>query len=60
VLRLRDLVFDFAPHEAEERIEAWMAGAVSDPAVGWTAAELGSTSSSETSVAQPSAMRPGG
>jgi hypothetical protein len=39
-LRLRDLVFDFAPHEAEERIEAWMAGAVSDPAVGWTAAEL--------------------
>jgi ubiquinone/menaquinone biosynthesis C-methylase UbiE len=40
VLRLRDLVFDFAPHEADERIEAWMAGAVSDPAVGWTAAEL--------------------
>ncbi len=40
VLRLRDLVFDFAPHEAEERIEAWMAGAVTDPSVGWTADEL--------------------
>jgi ubiquinone/menaquinone biosynthesis C-methylase UbiE len=40
VLRLRDLVFDFAPHEAEERIEAWTAGAVSDPSVGWTADEL--------------------
>jgi ubiquinone/menaquinone biosynthesis C-methylase UbiE len=39
-LRLRDLVFDFAPHEAEERIETWLSGAVSDPAVGWTAAEL--------------------
>jgi ubiquinone/menaquinone biosynthesis C-methylase UbiE len=39
-LRLRDLVFDFAPHEAEERIEAWLSGAVSDPAVGWTADEL--------------------
>jgi Methyltransferase domain len=40
VLRLRDLVFDFAPREAEERIEAWMSGAVSDPAAGWTAQEL--------------------
>ena len=40
VLRLRDLVFDFAPHEAEERIEAWMSGAVNDPAAGWTADEL--------------------
>jgi ubiquinone/menaquinone biosynthesis C-methylase UbiE len=40
VLRLRDLVFDFAPHEAEERIEAWMSGAVGDPAGGWTADEL--------------------
>jgi ubiquinone/menaquinone biosynthesis C-methylase UbiE len=40
ILRLRDLVFDFLPAEAEERIESWMSGAVSDPAVGWTAAEL--------------------
>ena len=40
ILRLRDLVFDFDPDDAGERIEAWLAGAVSDPAVGWTAAEL--------------------
>lgn len=40
ILRLRDLVFDFAPGEATEQIEAWTAGAVSDSAVGWTAAEL--------------------
>lgn len=40
VLRLRDLVFDFLPAEAEARIESWMAGAVSDAAAGWTAAEL--------------------
>ena len=40
ILRLRDLVFDFAPHDAEEHIEAWMAGAVTDPSVGWTAEEL--------------------
>jgi ubiquinone/menaquinone biosynthesis C-methylase UbiE len=39
-LRLRDLIFDFSPHEAEERIEAWLSGAVSDPAAGWTADEL--------------------
>jgi ubiquinone/menaquinone biosynthesis C-methylase UbiE len=40
ILRLRDLVFDFSPGEAEERIEAWMAGAVSDPSTGFTADEL--------------------
>jgi SAM-dependent methyltransferase len=40
ILRLHDLVFDFDPDDAGERIEAWLAGAVSDPAVGWTAAEL--------------------
>ena len=40
ILRLRDLVFDFAPAEAGERIEAWTSGAVHDAAVGWTAPEL--------------------
>ena len=40
ILRLRDLVFDFAPADAEERIETWISGAVTDSAVGWTAAEL--------------------
>jgi len=40
ILRLRDLVFDFDPAGADEHIEAWLAGAVADPSVGWTAAEL--------------------
>ncbi len=40
VLRVRDLVFDFEAAEAGERIAAWFAGAVGDPAVGWTADEL--------------------
>jgi SAM-dependent methyltransferase len=40
ILRFHDLVFDFAPGEAATRIEAWISGAVDDPAVGWTGAEL--------------------
>lgn len=40
VLRLRDLVYDFDPAEADERIETWMADAVAEPSVGWTADEL--------------------
>jgi hypothetical protein len=40
LLRLRDLVFDFDPGEADERIPAWTAGGVTDPAVGWTPDEL--------------------
>jgi ubiquinone/menaquinone biosynthesis C-methylase UbiE len=36
VLRLRDLVYDFAPAEADEVLEGWLAGAVTDPAVGYT------------------------
>jgi ubiquinone/menaquinone biosynthesis C-methylase UbiE len=40
ILRLRDLVFDFDPAEADEHIEAWMSGAVTDSATGWTAEEL--------------------
>jgi hypothetical protein len=50
VLRLRDLVFDFAPGEAEERIEAWMSGAVGDPAAGWTTEELAGHVRSEFST----------
>lgn len=41
VLRLQDLVFDFEPAEADEKVAAWMAGAVDDPSAGWTAEELG-------------------
>ena len=40
VLRLRDLVFDFAPDEADERVESWIAGAVDDPVLGYTHEEL--------------------
>ncbi len=40
VLRLRDLVYDFTPDEADARIPAWLAGAVTDPAVGFTADDL--------------------
>jgi SAM-dependent methyltransferase len=37
---LRDLVYSFEPAEAEERLEAWFAGAAPSPARGWTRAEL--------------------
>jgi FkbM family methyltransferase len=40
VLRLHDLVFDVEPADIEPWLEAWLAGAVDDPARGWTAAEL--------------------
>jgi len=40
VLRVLDLVFDFDPAEAGGRIASWLAGAVEDPARGFTAAEL--------------------
>jgi SAM-dependent methyltransferase len=50
LLRLRDLVWDFDPGEAAERIPAWLAGAVDDPAAGWTAAELAEHVRSECST----------
>ncbi len=40
LLRLRDLVFDFEPADAVRAIEEWMAGAVEDSTVGFTATEL--------------------
>lgn len=39
IARLRDLVFDFEPADAPERMAAWMAGAVEDPVTGYTADE---------------------
>jgi SAM-dependent methyltransferase len=39
VLRLRDLVYDFAPAEAEEIFAGWFATAATDPAAGYTAAD---------------------
>ena len=40
ILRLHDLVYSFDPDDAEHVLEAWFAGAVTDPADGWTRAEL--------------------
>jgi len=40
IMRVRDLIFDFDPEVADDRIESWMSGAVSDPSVGFTANEL--------------------
>jgi SAM-dependent methyltransferase len=40
VFLLRDLVYDFAPADAEQRLEEWYAGAVATPDAGWTRAEL--------------------
>jgi ubiquinone/menaquinone biosynthesis C-methylase UbiE len=39
-LILRDLVYAFDPGDAEERVEAWLAGAAPTAAEGWTRAEL--------------------
>ena len=36
VLRLRDLVFDFQPGEAEVVLDGWLDDAVADPARGYT------------------------
>jgi SAM-dependent methyltransferase len=40
VLRLRDIVYSFAPDDAGATIAAWLADAPADPAAGWTAAQL--------------------
>jgi SAM-dependent methyltransferase len=39
VLRLRDLVYDFAPAEAAEVFAGWFDAAATDPAAGYTAAD---------------------
>lgn len=40
ILRLRDLVYSFAPAETEQRIKAWLANAASHSSRGWTRPEL--------------------
>jgi ubiquinone/menaquinone biosynthesis C-methylase UbiE len=39
VLWLRDLIYDFSPHEAAEIFQGWFEHAASDPAAGYTAAD---------------------
>ena len=40
VLRLRDLIFDFQPGEAEAVLDGWLDDAVADPARGYTRADF--------------------
>jgi SAM-dependent methyltransferase len=40
VLVLQDLVFSFAPREARSSIQVWLDSAPTDPARGWTSAQL--------------------
>jgi ubiquinone/menaquinone biosynthesis C-methylase UbiE len=37
ILRVHDLIYDFAPAEADEVFGGWLAGAATDPAQGYTA-----------------------
>lgn len=39
VLRVRDLIYDFPPERAGEVFDRWFAGASTDPAAGYTAAD---------------------
>jgi ubiquinone/menaquinone biosynthesis C-methylase UbiE len=50
ILRLRDLIYDFDPDEATQNLDAWLSGAVSDPAVGYTADELATHARNEFST----------
>jgi ubiquinone/menaquinone biosynthesis C-methylase UbiE len=40
IFYLRDLIFSFEPHEAEDVIEAWFSNAALQPKDGWTRGEL--------------------
>lgn len=40
VLRLRDLIYDFSPEDAEAALERWFDGAAKDPACGYTREDL--------------------
>jgi hypothetical protein len=40
VLRLRDLIYDFQPAEAEGVVARWLDGVVTDPTVGYTREDL--------------------
>jgi SAM-dependent methyltransferase len=50
VLRLRDLIYDFGPADAPAVFDGWFAGAASDPATGYTAADYAEHIRSEHST----------
>jgi SAM-dependent methyltransferase len=63
VLRLRDLVYDTTPGRFGEHLEDWFAGAVEDPASGYTAEDLAvhvrTEHSTFTWLLEPMLMRAG-
>ena len=50
VLRLLDLAYSFAPHEADAVVEKWLAAASEQPESGWTREELATHVRSEHST----------
>jgi ubiquinone/menaquinone biosynthesis C-methylase UbiE len=50
LLRVRDLIYDFAPSEADRAITRWLAAATDDPAAGYTGADLAEHIRSEHST----------
>ena len=50
VLRLRDLVFDFAPAQAEAVVDGWLDSAAKDPATGYTRDDLAEQLRTESST----------
>jgi ubiquinone/menaquinone biosynthesis C-methylase UbiE len=40
LLRIRDLIYDFAPSDADRVLAGWLAAATDDPAAGYTGADL--------------------
>lgn len=50
VLRVRDLIYDFAPSAAEDVFPRWLAMAAADPAAGYTSADLAEHIRSEHST----------
>lgn len=50
ILRLRDLIYDFAPGQADDVFARWFAGASADPSTGYTAADYAQHIRSEHST----------
>jgi SAM-dependent methyltransferase len=50
VLRLRDLVYDFQPSEADTVFQRWLDNAADDPALGYTAADFAEHVRTESST----------
>jgi hypothetical protein len=60
VLRLRDLIFDFTPSEADGVLDRWLDGAVGDPTQGYTREDLVEHLRTEHSTCVPNTAPSGG